>query len=129
MLVACCHIPGCRETCGARGWLCHRHGALLPPWLRQQLKESARAARSDIQRGRTHSEWQVRALAWVLVELWVLTFPVPPEHVDTQHGRLRGCPCPLCQQAARLAVRAHADRRYVQAPSAPVTDSSMRYAL
>lgn len=112
MLVPCCRIPGCEVMCGKREWMCPRHWALVPHWLRQRISETKSAARRGEPGALKHFEYKELAIRWVLVELWTLAFPLPPEHVDTPARRLR-CTCPMCGQATKLAAKAYAVRRLV----------------
>lgn len=107
MLVARCHIPGCRDTCGRRGYLCPTHGRYVPHALRVRLTALEKQARQG-KRGAECAEAQVLSIRLVLLELWLGAFPVPPMHRTTLD-----CTCPLCEQARRTAPRAHALRRYV----------------
>lgn len=111
MLEPYCRIPRCQVTCGRREWMCSRHWALVPHWLRQRIAESKSAARRGEPGALKHFEYKELAIRWVLVELWTLAFPVPPGHVDMPAARLR-CTCPLCAQATALAAKAYAVRRY-----------------
>lgn len=119
MYSACCCIPRCEELAGRAGVLCARHLALVPPGLKLRLKAGKRAQRLEGSLSKYNAE--VEAVRSVLVDLWVVAFPVPPGHVDTLPRRLV-CTCPLCAQAARVAAHQRQRRRYVHRAARAMVD-------
>lgn len=116
MLVACCHIPLCPGTCGRKGFLCPRHWALVP--REQQLRALAAARGLGRAKKGTQLRSEVYARLWeqnilairdVLVALWEMGFPWPPDH---QLG-IRRCACRMCVQAYAVALESGRNRRFV----------------
>lgn len=115
MLLARCHIPGCLDTAGRRGFLCAEHWALVPKGLKLRNRVAVRAydaAGRERQLPPAHAwPWETGAacIEAVLVQLWHGAFPCPEPCSSPAN-----CGCPICAQARAVAPQAYAARRYVE---------------
>lgn len=107
MLVACCHIPACRDHAGRRGFMCPTHWGMVPRDLQVRYAAAVRAWNEGKPGASLVTVYGAECIQAVLVELWTGVFPIPPGHTWT-----RGCGCPLCTQAREVAPKAYAARRY-----------------
>lgn len=117
MRLALCHIPGCQDTAGSRGFMCVDHWALVPKGLKLRHQAACRAFRRHVKNGAPPPEhvWPHRTgtecIEYVLLLLWVHFFPVPESCERWLPERC--CLCPLCSQARRAAPIAYGWRRFI----------------